>query len=75
MSVDGLVAAVRQAVADGDVSHARLLLHPYLQWTFDDGTSVRGRTRVLEALSARRSLDAPASVELRDGQIYRWVAR
>ena len=75
LSADELVAAVREAVAEGDVSRVKLLLHPYLLWTFDDGASIRGRTRVLQALSARRSLGAPAVIELRDGQIYRWVAR
>ena len=53
----------------------RLALHPYLHWTTSDGETVRGRTKVLAMLDERRSIDAPESVELRDGQVYRWQER
>jgi hypothetical protein len=57
----------------GDWNLVRLLLHPYLHWTDLDGFTTRGRDQVLDML--QRAVRAPAearSVELRDGQIYRW---
>jgi hypothetical protein len=71
---DAQIAAVRAAVAAGDPASARLSLHPYLHWTFPDGTTLRGRIHVLAALSALAEVPEPASVELRDGQLYRWVS-
>lgn len=68
------IAAVRAAVASGDPAAARLILHPYLRWTFPDGTTVRGRIHVLAALSAGAEVPESASVELRDGQVYRWLS-
>jgi hypothetical protein len=56
-----------------DWSTVRLLLHPYLQWT-QDGLVLRGRTKVMARLTAQSRLAAPATCELRDGQIYRWTA-
>jgi hypothetical protein len=35
---------------------------------------VRGRTNVLRHLTGSESIAAPASWELRDGQVYRWNA-
>jgi hypothetical protein len=49
------------------------LLHPYLHWTCADGTTVRGRTNVLERLARRPPTGSPTRAELRDGRIYRWV--
>ena len=67
------VDAVYAALADQDRPRLRLLLHPYLHWTGVDGVTIRGRTNLLALLD---DLDTPpeppASVELRDGQIYRW---
>jgi hypothetical protein len=44
----------------------RRVLHPYLHWT------LRGRNQVIAMLECGGTLAAPARVELRDGQIYRW---
>ena len=64
-----------QALDIGDWAKVRLLLHPYSRWRWPDGTETRGRNRVMEALrNAAEPLSAPESVELRDGQIYRWRA-
>ena len=49
----------------------RPLLHPYLHFT-DRDVSLRGRTQVLDWLREHR-VKPPAEVEVRDGQIYRWV--
>jgi hypothetical protein len=66
------VEAVHAALADGDQAELRLLLHPYLHWTGVDGVTIRGRTKVLALLDDQRTPPAPAAVELRNGQIYRW---
>ena len=67
------VRAVYAALADRDWAALRMLLHPYLHWTDADGVTVRGRTKVLALLGEEaQSSDRPTSVELRDGQIYRW---
>ena len=53
----------------------RPLLHPYRLWRRVDGTTIRGRTKVLAMLAESR--DGPerrASVELRNQRIYRWRA-
>ena len=68
------VARFRAAMAAGDAPGIRLSLHPYLHWTWPDGSVVRGRVNVLGALSAVGVPEPPAAVELRDGQIYRWVS-
>ena len=62
-----LAEAVIEALEAGDEQTLTALLHPYLHWT-EGGTSIRGRIRVL----AGPPPEPPASVELRDGQIYRW---
>jgi hypothetical protein len=49
----------------------RLLLHPYLLFS-DGAVSLRGRTKVLEWLR-EHGAKPPTEVEVRDGQIYRWV--
>ena len=50
----------------------RPLLHPDLH--FHDGeVEVRGRTNVLRHLADHPTPKPPTSIELRDGQIYRWV--
>jgi hypothetical protein len=58
---------------DGDEEGFRLVLHPYLHWTTANGAEVRGRRNVLAMLAGREVLGPPSSVELRDGQIYRWA--
>ena len=67
------VEEVLDALDRRDAGAVRLLLHPYLHWT-EDGRTVRGRNRVLERLTAGPVPAPPASYELRDGQIYRWIA-
>ena len=67
------VQAVYAALSDRDWAALRLLLHPYLHWTGAGGRPVRGRTRVLALLGEGfEPPPTPTSVELRDGQIYRW---
>ena len=69
-----LAERVRDGLSAGRADSIRLLLHPYMHWIRADGTVVRGRTRVLAAMAADSPLEPPAAVELRDGQIYRWVS-
>ncbi len=66
---------VRAAAAAGDWDAVRLLLHPYLHWTGRDGSVLRGRRNVLAMLTETGVPDPPGSVELRDGQVYRWSVR
>lgn len=67
------VQAVYQALASGDRAALRLLLHPYLHWTGADEVTIRGRNTVLALIDNGGTPPAPpGSVELRDGQIYRW---
>ena len=55
----------------GEYGELRQLLHPYLHF-HDGAVSMRGRTQVLEWLR-EQGARPPTSVEVRDGQIYRWV--
>ena len=72
---DGLTATTHAALVDHDWSALRRLLHPYLHWTGPDGVTIRGRTKVLAMLADQREpAGPPVAVELRDGQIYRWLA-
>jgi hypothetical protein len=50
----------------------RPLLHPYLHFD-DSGVSLRGRNRVLTHLRGHPTPKPPAEVEVRDGQLYRWL--
>jgi hypothetical protein len=61
------------AIARRDWESLRPMLHPYVRWR-DGGTSIRGRTKVLAHLRAHPEARPPAWWELRDGQVYRWVA-
>ena len=56
----------------GGMGRVRPLLHPYLRWT-DGAVSLRGRTAVLDHLRDRPTPRPPREVEVRDGQVYRWV--
>ena len=61
------------AIVAKDWATVTVLLHPYLHWTGSDGRTIRGRTKVMHALAHAAETPAPpASIELRDGQIYRW---
>jgi len=71
--MDAAVRRALDALSACDESEIREALHPYLHYTRADGTVLRGRARLLAELDGRVP-PAPASVELRDGQIYRWVA-
>ena len=55
-----------------DWGEVRPLLHPHVQ--FQDGaTRVRGRSQLLRHLAERATPRPPTEVEVRDGQLYRWV--
>jgi hypothetical protein len=69
MAADEVLAAISRR----DEEALRALLHPYLHWTDASGATVRGRTKVLARIRAAPPAGPPASVELRDGQVYRWV--
>ena len=65
-------AAAWAAMDAGEWGELRPLLHPYLHWQ-DGDVELRGRTNVLRHLQQVPTPEAPApSVEVRDGQIYRW---
>lgn len=70
--MDAAVQRALDATAQHDDSAIREVLHPYLHWTRADGSVVRGRRRMLAELGGRVP-PPPASVELRDGQVYRWI--
>jgi hypothetical protein len=73
--MDEVARRAHAAIAVRDWQAVRLLLHPYLHWTDADGHTIHGRSKVMAMLA--QAADAPAlpsSVELRDGQIYRWRA-
>jgi hypothetical protein len=72
--VSDVAAVAHAAIGEQDWAALRPLLHPYLHWTCADGRVVRGRTKVLAMLQADGGAAAPSSVELRDGQVYRWRA-
>jgi hypothetical protein len=72
--MDEVAERAYQTMVDRDWATLRPLLHPYLHWTRPDGgVTIRGRTKVLAMLTERHIPPArPASVELRDNQVYRW---
>lgn len=69
---DPAVQRALAALATADGAEIREALHPYLHWTRADGTVLRGRAQMLEALAGGLP-GVPIEIELRDGQIYRWV--
>ncbi|WP_205697903.1 hypothetical protein [Conexibacter sp. SYSU D00693] len=71
--MDDAVRAVRDDLGARDWDGLRLRLHPYLHWQLPDGRVLRGRTNVLAELAKRPEAGEPARVELRDGQVYRWM--
>jgi limonene-1,2-epoxide hydrolase len=71
--VDPVVDHLLEALRRRDWATVRPVLHPYLHWECEDGTSLRGRKRVLAMLASAPVPEPPSSVELRDGQIYRWL--
>jgi SnoaL-like domain len=68
-----IVLELAAAIEARDWDRVEQLLHPYVHWR-DSAGVVRGRTNVLRHLSGSQSIAAPASWELRDGQVYRWNA-
>jgi hypothetical protein len=72
--VDEVTRQAHAAILARDWETLRLLLHPYLRWTDGTGRTIRGRTKVLAMLEQSGPPDEPNSVELRDDQIYRWLA-
>jgi hypothetical protein len=73
--MDDVARRAHAAMMDGDWDGVRRLLHPYLHWTDGHGDTARGRTNVMAMLQRAGTPPAPpSSVELRDGQIYRWQA-
>jgi SnoaL-like protein len=71
--VDPIVHDVLDAVERGDWATVKALLHPYLHWR-EPGVALRGRTKVLARLAESPPPSPPSTVELRDGQIYRWTS-
>jgi hypothetical protein len=68
-----VVQAVLDAVERRDWDLVRLVLHPYLHWQ-EPGVAIRGRRNVMDRLALAPPPVPPSTVELRDGQIYRWTA-
>lgn len=65
--------AVGWAAMDaGEWGELRPLLHPLVQWA-DAGVALSGRNKVLGHLRDLPRPKPPTEVEVRDGQIYRWV--
>jgi hypothetical protein len=70
--MDKLVRDVLEAIERRDWESLRRDMHPYVHWT-EHSVRIRGRTKVLAYLAAQPVAKAPASYEIRDRQIYRWV--
>jgi hypothetical protein len=70
--VAGVTHAVHDAMLARDWERLRYMLHPYVHWTTADGLRIRGRTKIMLRLQNSEPLEEPVSVELREGQIYRW---
>jgi hypothetical protein len=65
-------ALVWSLLDDGDLTQAEPLLHPDLHWQ-DRDLHLRGRSSVLAHLADRPRPRPPVEVEVRDGQIHRWL--
>jgi len=65
-------AAAWAAIDAGEWGEATDLLHPYVHFT-DGAVALRGRTNVLAHLRSHPTPKPPAAVEVRDGQLYRWI--
>ncbi len=71
--MEPVVEQVLEALRRCDWDGVRLALHPYLEWDCEDGTTLRGRKNVLAMLEHAPDQKPPSSIELRDGQVYRWL--
>lgn len=65
-------SAAWAAMDAGEWGELRPLLHPHLHFV-DGRTTLRGRSNVLHHLQDSPTPKPPTSVEIRDGQVYRWV--
>ncbi|GAA2154838.1 hypothetical protein GCM10009844_41180 [Nocardioides koreensis] len=65
-------AAAWAAMDAGSWGEVRPLLHPHVQWS-DGALHLRGRNQVLEHLRSHPTPRPPRQVEVRHGQLYRWV--
>jgi hypothetical protein len=65
-------ALAYRLVDQGEWGELRDLLHPYLQFR-DGGLVLRGRNNVLSHLRHHPTPRPPQVVEVRDGQLHRWV--
>ena len=65
-------ARVWDLIDQQEWGEVRPLLHPYLHFQ-DRATTLRGRTQVLRHLADHPTPRPPTEVEVRDGQLYRWV--
>ncbi|GAA4370229.1 hypothetical protein [Nocardioides caricicola] len=65
-------AAAWDAMDSGEWSDLTTYLHPYLHFT-DGDLALRGRRNVVAHLRDHPTPKPPASVEVRDGQVYRWI--
>jgi len=70
--MEDVASLAHAAIVRRDWVALQPLLHPYLHWVQADGRVVRGRTKVIGMLQAIGIPEPPASVELRDGRVYRW---
>ena len=65
-------ARVWDLVDQKEWAEVRPLLHPYVHFE-DRTTELRGRTQMLRHLADPPTPRPPTEVEVRDGQLYRWV--
>ncbi len=65
-------AAAWNAMDAGEWDELRPLLHPGLDWT-DGAVVLKGREQVLEYLGTHPAPRPPREVEVREGQVSRWV--
>ena len=65
-------AAAWSAIDAGEWSDLTELLHPHLRFV-DGDVVLRGRTNVVAHLRTHPTPKPPASVEVRDGRVYRWT--
>jgi hypothetical protein len=71
--VESVAREVLASIDRRDWDALKSLLHPYLHWTGKDGRTLRGRNNVLARLARQAPTGPPRSIEIRDGQVYRWT--
>ena len=71
--MDAVVAQALDLIAQRDWVAIREVVHPYIRWTRGDGSLVRGRLNLIASVEEGRAPLPPETIELRDGQIYRWT--